>query len=47
MEPFTNWCKETVLFAMMVRARDLRKGIPDKHNLEGFIYAAEVYQNVI
>lgn len=45
--PLSNWCKQAVLFALMVRARDLGKPIPDQHADLSFAYAEEVFQKVI
>ncbi len=42
-----NWCKQTVLFAMIVRARDLGKPLPDKFASDAREYAEEVYQKAL
>lgn len=39
-----TWAMQTVLFTLMVRARDLGTAIPDEHVGEAFRTAAEVYQ---
>ena len=41
-----NWCMQSVLFTLMVRARDLSKPIPDLHKEETIHYAEEVWQKV-
>lgn len=40
-------CQQTVLFALMVRARDLGKPVPDEHAKEAFTYAEEVFLKVL
>ena len=47
LEPLANWCKQSVLFAFMVRARDLSKPILDNFANDALAYAEEVYQKVL
>ena len=47
LRPLANWCKQSVLFALMVRARDLGKPLPDEFMNHALEYAAEVYQKVL
>lgn len=47
LEPLANWCKQSVLFALMIRARDLGKPIPTTVVSEAFAIAEEVYQKVL
>jgi len=44
LRPLANWCKQSVLFALMIRARDLGKPLPDEFMNHALEYAAEVYQ---
>lgn len=44
--PLKNWIRQTALFVQMIRARDLRKGVPDAVVPEAFTFAEEVYGKV-
>lgn len=46
LRPAANWCKQSVLFALMVRAKDLNKGIDDKHAPATMEYAEEVWKKI-
>lgn len=41
--PLSNWCKQAVLFAQMIRARDLGKPIESEHVPEAFKIAEDVF----
>lgn len=42
-----SWCRQSVVFALMIRARQLGTGIPDEHALEATRYADEAAEKIL